>query len=377
MRILVFSWRDPKHPLAGGAEQVMHEHMKGWANAGHDVTLFASRFKYSSQEEIIDGVVIKRKGYQYLGVQLAAFIYYLRNGGVYDIVIDQFHGIPFFTPLYVRKPRLAVIQETTGNVWFLNPLPFPLNWIIGLVGYIFEPLVYQLYRGTHFVTGSASCKHELIRYGIGVKNIRIVPHGVIITKSKKKIGKEKVPTITYLGLLSKDKGIEDAIRVFEILANQRDRNGPCQFWVIGKPETQSYGNIIQRQVETVGLKDRVKFWGFVSQAKKFELLARSHILINPSAREGWGLVNIEANSMAVPVVAYPSLGLIDSVKNGVSGVIIKDANPNVMAEVVSGLLRNSEKLSVLSAGAVTWSKNFTWEKSRELSLRVIESLGKQ
>jgi len=34
MNILVFSWRDPKHPTAGGAEQVMHEHMKGWIAAG-------------------------------------------------------------------------------------------------------------------------------------------------------------------------------------------------------------------------------------------------------------------------------------------------------------------------------------------------------
>jgi len=44
MNILVFSWRDPKHPLAGGAEQVMHEHMKGWVGAGHKVTLFTSHF---------------------------------------------------------------------------------------------------------------------------------------------------------------------------------------------------------------------------------------------------------------------------------------------------------------------------------------------
>ena len=51
MRILVFSWRDPKHPLAGGAEQVMHEHMKGWIEAGHKVTLFSSKLDVLKNEK--------------------------------------------------------------------------------------------------------------------------------------------------------------------------------------------------------------------------------------------------------------------------------------------------------------------------------------
>ena len=56
MNILVFSWRDPKHPLAGGAEQSMHEHMKGWMQAGHKVTLFSSKNNNSSKEEILDAI---------------------------------------------------------------------------------------------------------------------------------------------------------------------------------------------------------------------------------------------------------------------------------------------------------------------------------
>ena len=134
MRILVFSWRDPKHPLAGGAEQVMHEHMKGWVKAGHEVTLFSSRFKNLPEEETIDGINIIRQGYQYIGVQITGFIYFLKNRSKFDLVIDQFHGLPFFTPLYIRIPKLAVIQETAGKVWFLNHLPWPLNWLVGING---------------------------------------------------------------------------------------------------------------------------------------------------------------------------------------------------------------------------------------------------
>jgi len=123
MRILVFSWRDPKHPLAGGAEQVMHQHMRGWTGAGHRVTLFSSKIPELKFTEFIEGIKIVRRGNQYLGVQIAAFIFYLREKNNFDLIIDQFHGLPFFTPLYSRKPKIAVIQETARKVWFLNPFP--------------------------------------------------------------------------------------------------------------------------------------------------------------------------------------------------------------------------------------------------------------
>src|SRR3989339_1635231 len=103
MNILVFSWRDPKHPNRGGAEQVMHEHMKGWLEADHKVTLFSSEYPGSVSKEVLDGVRIVRGGSQYLGVQFEGFKYYLANKEQFDLVVDQFHGIPFFTPLYVKK----------------------------------------------------------------------------------------------------------------------------------------------------------------------------------------------------------------------------------------------------------------------------------
>ena len=79
MNILIFSWRDLKHPTAGGAEQVMHEHMKGWVTAGNKVTLFSSRFPGSLGEESVDGIKLIHQGDQYVGVMLAALIYYLIN----------------------------------------------------------------------------------------------------------------------------------------------------------------------------------------------------------------------------------------------------------------------------------------------------------
>lgn len=372
MRILVFSWRDPKHPLAGGAEQVMHEHMRGWIAAGHSVTLFSSKFKNVPVEEAIDDIYIVRHGYQYLGVQISAFFYYLKNRKKYDLIVDQFHGLPFFTPIYIKKPKLAVIQEIAREVWFLNPLPWPLNWVIGVIGFLGEPLIFFLYKNIPFMTGSESAKADVAKFGIPKDHITVVPHGVIVKKPSPMPPKEKKMTLAFLGVLSKDKGIEDTLKCFALL----NKKGNFQFWVIGRVETEGYYKKLQKLVLSLGLKNKIKFWGFVSQEKKFELLARAHLLINPSVREGWGLVNIEANSMGTPVIAYKSPGLVDSVMDGQSGIICQKNTPLGLAEKVMVLLFDNVKLQKLQRSALAWSQNFTWEKSIRKSLLLIEKVTK-
>lgn len=368
MRILVFSWRDPKHPLAGGAEQVMHEHAKGWIKAGHKVTLFSSRFSGSKGKELLDRVRIVRGGSQYVGVQISALFYYLKNRKDFDFVIDQFHGIPFFTPLYVEKPKVAVIQETAREVWFLNHFTWPLNYIVGVLGFLVEPFIFLLYKRIPFITGSESAKKSVAAFGIPEKNITVIPHGVLVKKFTMVPPKEKIPTLVYLGVLSKDKGIEDAIKTSFLL------KGKFQYWVIGKAETKSYEKKIKGLNKKLGLQRKVKFWGYVENEKKFELLARSHLLVNPSAHEGWGLVNIEANSMGTPVVAYRNPGLTDSIKDGYSGILTKKNIPEELVREITKLLKDENRYKRLCSTAKIWSRNFSWEKSRKLSLKIVKRL---
>lgn len=373
MNILVFSWRDPKHPLAGGAEQVMHEHMKGWVEAGHSVTYFSSAVSGAPSHEVVDGISMIRKGSQYLTVHIAAFIWYtFLSHPKFDVVVDEFHGWPFFTPLYVRAPKLAVIQEVTRKVWFHYPLPLGLNYVFGAIGYVLEPTFFWFYRSVPFITGSESAKRELSSMGIKASHITVVPHGVIIEHPTKRITKEKTNTVVFLGALAKDKGIEDALKVFEILQSK----GTYQFWIIGKGDSQ-YATHLKALAKKYGISKKTTFWGFVSQEEKFELLSRAHVMINPSIREGWGLVNIEANAMKTPVIAYPSAGLIDSVQNNKTGIIVSESTPDALATAVDVLMRDAKKLSVLQKGAFEWSTRFNWESSRKLSLSLLTKAAKR
>ncbi len=370
MNILVFSWRDLKHPLAGGAEQVMNEHMKEWIKANHKIVVFTSHFKNAPRKETINGITIYRYGYQLLGVHVLAVIWYLfLKKEKFDLVVDQFHGIPFFTPLYVRVKKMAVLQEIAREVWLMNHLPKPLNTIIGLLGYYLEPYIFLIYKKIPFMVGSQSAKDDLIKFGMPKLNITIVPHGVLTFKLAKTPTKESTDTIIFLGALAKDKGIEEALSVFSKLNKTRK----FHFWIVGKG-SDIYINYLKKLVNKLNIEKNTKFWGFVSDEQKFTLLGKSQILINPSFREGWGLVNIEANSMGTPVVAYRNAGLVDSIKDGFSGVLCNENTPDELCKNILKILDDKKFYQKLQRGALSWSKEFSWKESTAKSLEFIKDV---
>lgn len=373
LNILILSWRGPGHPNAGGAEISTHEHAKWWVKSGHRVTLFTSDYKGAKKEEVIDGITVIRQGGQFIDVQWRASCWYLfQNHPEYNLVIDQFHGIPFFTPLYIRKNKLGFIHEVTKEVWQSNPWPWPFYLGPKIFGPIIEPLIFKLlYRNIPFMTVSESTKDDLVNWGIPRQNINVIHNGINTPKiSYPK--KQAIKTITFLGALAKDKGIEDAIRVFSILQKKYTKN--FQYWIIGKGDSR-YLNYLKGLIVNLGLTN-VKFWGFVSEKKKFELLAKSYILINPSVREGWGLVVIEAARVGTPTIAFDVSGLRDSILNNKTGILCQDRSVDAFSQVILNVLKDDRQYAYLRDNAILWSKKFSWNKASAESLRLINKYEK-
>ncbi len=372
MNILILSWRGPRHPDAGGAEYATFEHAKGWVKKGHNVTIFTSYFKNAKNEENINGVKVKRFGDQYFGVKILAFFWYIfGKHPSFDLVIDEFHGIPFFTPLYVKVKKLAFIHEVAKEVWVLNPWPKPFNLIPSFFGRLLEPWIFRIfYRRIPFMTVSNSTKDDLVRWGIPSKNITVVHNGVEVIKFKTQPSKEKRKTVIYLGTISRDKGIFDAVRAF---AEMERKDDTWRYWIAGKATRKDLLEL-KKLIRNLGLSKKLKYWGWVGEKKKFELLAKASVLVNPSYHEGWGLVNIEANSVGTPVVGYKVHGLKDSVKDGKTGILVEKGDYKNLAQEILALVNDKEKYEKIRQNAIKWSKKFTWEKAVKKSLELIESL---
>lgn len=342
MTIAIFNWRDIKNPKAGGAEIVTHEYAKGWVKAGHRVLVLCPAFPGSLPEESIDGVKYIRIGFP---IHLTAFFYYqkyLKNK--IDLIVDEIHGLPFFTPFYVKEKKLAFICEVAGKIWF-EMYPFP----IAVVGWLVETLYFRFYKNTDFLTISQSTKEDLLKKGIAEKNITVVYPGLKINKHKI-YPKEKIPTLLYLNRICKMKNLKDAIRASAKIKN-------CGLWIAGHISDEKYYQECLSLIDKLKLKN-VKFFGYVDEAKKYELLSKAHILIHTSVKEGWGMNILEANSCGTPAVGYDVAGLRETIKNEVTGLITSKNNPYELANLIRKLLSNKLKYKLMTKACKNWSKNF-------------------
>lgn len=364
MKILILNWRDPKNPKSGGAEIVTFQHAKYWVKHGHNVIWFASKFKGSRSSETVENVKIVRGG-NFLTIYLLAPIFYFFSGNNFDLVIDEIHGIPFFTPLYVRKPKIAFIHEVAGEIWDYM-YPFPLSKI----GKYIERKYFKLYKKVKFWTDSQSTMGDLIAMGIKRRDCIVIDCPIERKPLSKIPQKAAYPTFIFVSRLVKMKGIEDVIRAFFYIARELKDS---RLWIVGSGE-QGYVRELRDMVDAFGIKNKVKFWGKVDEEKKFKLLKESHILLHASVKEGWGLVVIEAASQGTPAIVYNVGGLRDSVKNGKTGVVIKENSPKEMSREALKLFHNKKRQKTFQELALKRVSDFTWEKSGKESLALISSL---
>ncbi|MFZ1735600.1 MAG: glycosyltransferase, partial [Candidatus Moraniibacteriota bacterium] len=361
-RVLIFNWRDKRHKYAGGAEEYVHEIAKKWAAEGHQILLFCGNDGQSPRYETIDGVKIIRRGGFYL-VYVWAFIYYffrLRNQC--DIIIDCQNGVPFFTPLYARKPIYCLMHHVHQSVFFRDLIK-PLAHFASFLERGLMPVVY---RNTRFITVSESSQQEMIGIGLGRSGIDIVHPGVHFEELGRTEGEKSThPTILYLGRLKAYKSVDVLIRAFALVL----RSAPdAELIIAGSGEEQKN---LQYLVSMLGVDNRVKFMGYVSESEKYSLFRSAWVVVNPSYMEGWGIVSIEANACGTPVIASNVPGLRDSVRDTCTGYLVEYGNIEKFAEKILLVLQNKELRVGLETGAQAWAGNFDWNKSSAAFLTFI------
>jgi glycosyltransferase involved in cell wall biosynthesis len=358
LRILWFNWRDIKNPDSGGAEVLTHEIATRLVKIrDYDITLFSAWFPGSSRSEIVDGIKIVRDGGIYT-VYERAKKFYKENKDSYDIVIDEINGKPFLTPKFVKleRPIIALIHSISSEQ-FLYELPFPANY---LCYHYFEKKWLSYYRNTTTVTVSDSSKRDLEK--LGFKRVSVIPEGLSIIPLHHVPRKEIIPTMVYIGRLKRHKLPHHAILAFMAIKNQLP---DTRLWVIGDGYMR---NELQEKYDD----HDITFYGRVNSETKTELLSKAHITLVPATREGWGLVVTESNAVGTPVVAYNVPGLRDSVKDGETGILVKENSPLSLASSAICLLKDRSLLEQLSLAALSFSRQFSWDTTTEVFDKIIK-----
>jgi len=364
MNILALNWNDLTNPMAGGAEVHLEELLRRIAAKGNKVTLFCSGYDNCVPEETIEGVKIIRRGNRYNFNWIAPFaLRKLVRENQYDCLIEDINKIPFYTPLYLNLPTLAVVPHLFSTTVFRE-----INFLLGLYIYLFEQPLISVYKGRLFNVISESTADDIRKRGIPEKDISIVYCGIDndTYSFDPSVGKYDDPTILYLGRIKKYKSVDHLIvafsRVLEKMPNARLK-------VVGAGD---YLESLKKLAGSLKIRDHVDFPGFVSSEEKVNILRRSHVAVYPSSKEGWGLTNIESNACGTTVVAANSPGLRDSVAHDKTGLLYEYGNITELADKLELILSDSEMRARLEKGGLEWARKFNWDSAADEIMNVLD-----
>ena len=349
MRFLMLNWRDPKNPLAGGAERVTLAYLAALARRGHDVYWFANHFPGAVPAEQIDGVRIVRGGGLGSSV-LRAWLWY-QGQPPFDLVIDQHHGIPWYAPWWCRTRCVAYIHEVLGPIW--NAF-YP--WPLSTLGRGQERWTHWAYRRVPFWTACESTRDDLKRHG--VRDITLIRYGVDTVALPQLDTKPLVSPLRLIVVsrLAPNKRIDHALHTLHRLGVQKVA---ASLTIVGTGEMEPQ---LRQLAGDLKLAAHVTFTGPLPEADKDVQLQRAHFLLHTSQREGWGLNVIEANALGTPAAVYPVKGLIESTLHDHTGLVAAAETPEALAASLAASLAAPEKYEHYRLNAWERARTFHWDK---------------
>ncbi len=162
----------------------------------------------------------------------------------------------------------------------------------------------------------------------------------------------RIPVIGAIGRLSKVKGYEFLLQAARKVL---DKGKEVHFLIIGDGEEEASLRKLVRQLE---LQKQVTFCPPLPDLA--ELMRNFDILVVPTQRGGLGLTALEAMAMGRPVIANSVGEILHLIRDGETGVLVKDSDPDEIAEKIVQLLENPQQAQDLGARARAYvEENFS------------------
>jgi glycosyltransferase involved in cell wall biosynthesis len=167
------------------------------------------------------------------------------------------------------------------------------------------------------------------------------------------------PLVLMLANLSPHKGQETAIRAIALL-KQRGVDVTCWLAGVERGGAGAYTSRLHALIAEMGVGDRVVLLGQRSDTP--DLLRAADFLLLPSKREGLPLSILEAQATRVPVLAAPTSGIPEVIRDGETGFLVPAADAEGYARQMEQLLANPEVgRRVADAAFQRTTREYNWQ----------------
>ena len=327
----------------GGAERWYRQLAEAHAAAGNTVTYLTARQWDAADVPGLAGVNViavsprmalysggKRRILPPLVFGLGVLWHLLRRGRHYDVV----HGasFPFFSVLaaaLVRplgRYRLAVDWH---EVWTRDYWRAYLGATGGRIGWS----VQKACAAVPQIAFSFSRLHAARAEAIGTGPVTVL-EGEYAGGGHVPVPAAEPPFVLYAGRMIPEKRV---LLLVDALGMVMKRRPDLRAVLVGRgPDLES----ARRLVADLGLADRIELPGFVEADRLEALQAEAAVMVQPSEREGYGMVVVESGARGVPVVVIAGAdnAATELVEEGQNGFIAPRPAPEALADAIEAAL---------------------------------------
>jgi glycosyltransferase involved in cell wall biosynthesis len=263
-----------------------------------------------------------------------------RNRGAYDAVMVS--ATPATNVPAVRAALAGskvVVEVDWLEVWRADQWREYSGPVIGRAANLSQWLAIRL-------SPIANCHSQLIARRLrerGVPAEPLISPGLIDaedTTVKPELSIPAPPRVIYIGRHIPDKRVESLPAA---IAHARTQIPDLTATIFGDGPTR---DAVLAEIDRLGLSDVVSAPGFVSQKELDDGIRTAACLVNPSGREGYGLVVVESCAAGTPVVLVDGddNAAVELVDNGVNGTVVASTAPDVLGDAIADVVSAGEPL---------------------------------
>ncbi|MFI7612866.1 glycosyltransferase [Nonomuraea terrae] len=230
-------------------------------------------------------------------------------------------------------------------------------------------------RANAVIAGSGDEESALIRLGVPRNNIAIVPYGVDTERFQRRgavASKGNRRRLLHVGPLSIERGAHTIVRALQGL-------GDVELVIAGGPEPEQLeqdrdARRLRALAEQLGVADRVTLLGQVKRSAVPKLMRSADAVVSVPREAVTGIVALEAMACGVPVIASAVGAHLDSIVDGVTGLLVPPDRPARTARMARELLTDPTLRTALGYAAADRARSrYSWERVSQELVRVYEA----
>lgn len=371
IRVLFFNYEYP--PLGGGAANATRYIFEKWSDVDDlKIDLITSGIEKEYQKETLGkNITIHRLP---IGKDPSKLHYQSQK----DLIVYAWKA--FFLARKLTKEKSFDLSHSFFSVpcgflswWFWKTKRIP--YIISLRGadvpgysdrftFIYKlitPLIKVIWQKARFVISNSQGLKDLALQSAPQQPIGIIYNGIDTQEFfPRENSTEATKNIIVVSRLTQRKGIDYLIEAMSEVSKAVPQS---RLILAGDGNAREE---LEEKTRSLGLQNSIIFRGLIDHkllAK--EIYQKADIFVLPSLNEGMSNTMLEALASGLPLIATPTGGSEELIKEGVNGYIVPMKNSQILAEKIITVLQNDNLRIRLGENSRQKAESLSWEKVAE------------